>query len=215
MAGTLKYRVSGYSQGLYTNTTGAAHFPRPCSICRVHCTLDGAIGHARNTCLRMVFYLAKVSFSYPDGPWCGFPFGITAACSGLSRGTGWYWSPEIEAAKRHLHADIVVHDLWIARCECDCRPYDWIRALYEERRRLGSDTRGYPLKLGLNSLYGKTAQRCGRGPYHDTVSAGLITAITRARLIEAIGQDPEAVVMHAGGRAVFSPAPWRSTSARG
>ena len=78
--------------------------------------------------------------------------------------------------------------------------------LYEERRRIGSNTRGYPLKLGLNSLYGKMAQRCGRGPYHDVVSAGLITAITRARLIEAIGQDPHSVVMVATD-AVFSTRP--------
>jgi hypothetical protein len=56
-------------------------------------------------------------------------------------------------------------------------------------------TPGDPLKLGLNGGYGKMAQRCGRGPYHDVVSAGLITAITRARLIEALGQNPNSVVM--------------------
>jgi hypothetical protein len=84
--------------------------------------------------------------------------------------------------------------------------FDWVRALYDERRRLGSNTRGYPLKLGLNSLYGKMAQRSGRGPYHDVVSAGLITAITRARLIEALGQDPHFVVMLATD-ALFSTKP--------
>jgi hypothetical protein len=89
----------------------------------------------------------------------------------------------------------MVRDLWIAHQECDCQLFRWINDLYEERRRLGSKTRGYPLKLGLNSLYGKMAQRCGRGPYHDPVSAGFITAITRARLVEAIGQDPHSVVM--------------------
>ena len=50
------------------------------------------------------------------------------------------------------------------------------------------------------------AQRSGRGPYHDVVAAGLITAITRAALIEAIGQDPEAVVMVATD-AVYSTRP--------
>ncbi len=39
-------------------------------------------------------------------------------------GTGWYWSVEIEAAKKHLHADIIkVHDVWIAERCCDCHPY--------------------------------------------------------------------------------------------
>jgi hypothetical protein len=123
------------------------------------------------------------------------------------QGTGWYWSPEIEAAQRGLGADIIkVHDLWVARCECNCRFYDWVPDLYDERRRVGSSTRGHPLKLGLASLYGKKAQRSGRGPYHDAVEAGLITAMTRAQLIEAVAQDPEAVVMLATD-AVFSTRP--------
>jgi hypothetical protein len=84
--------------------------------------------------------------------------------------------------------------------------FDWVRDLYQARQQIGSKTRGYPLKLGLNSLYGKMAQRSGRGPYHDAVSAGLITAITRARLVEALSQDSEAVVMLATD-AVFSTRP--------
>jgi hypothetical protein len=55
----------------------------------------------------------------------------------------------------------------------------------------------------LAALYGKMAQRSGRGPYHDVVAASLITAITRARLIEALGQNPRSVVMLATD-AVFS-----------
>jgi hypothetical protein len=68
---------------------------------------------------------------------------------------------------------------------------------------IGGSTKGYPLKLALNLLYGKRVQRSGRGPYHDVVEAGLITATTRARIIEAVGQDAEAVVMIATD-AVFS-----------
>jgi hypothetical protein len=152
-------------------------------------------------------YLAKVRFFHDDCLWCGLPFRQKGGLFWPFEGTGWYWSPEIEAAQRHLQARIInVHDLWIARCECDCRPFEWVEALYDERRRLGSDTRGYPLKLALNSLYGKFAQRCGRGPYHDPVSAGLITAITRAQLLEAVGQNPRAVVMLATD-AVFSREP--------
>jgi hypothetical protein len=112
----------------------------------------------------------------------------------------------IMAAHRHLQANIILHDLWTARQECDCQLFNWVNDLYEERRRIGSKTRGYPLKLGLASLYGKMAQRCGRGPYHDVVPAGLITAITRAQPIEAIGQDPHSVVMVATD-AVFRTRP--------
>jgi len=152
-------------------------------------------------------YLAKVSFSHSDDAlWCGLPFRQDGGLFWPYQGTGWDWSVEIEAARRFLHTSVIVRDLWIARRRCDCRPFDWVRDVYEKRRQLGSDSRGYPLKLGLNSLYGKMAQRCGRGPYHDAVSAGLITAITRARLIEALAQDPQAVVMLATD-AVFSTTP--------
>ena len=151
-------------------------------------------------------YLAKISFSHPDGRWCGLPFRQNGSLFWPLQGTGWHWSPEIDAAQRCLHADFVVHDLWIARCECDCRLFDWVRDVFEERRRIGSNTRGYPLKLALNSLYGKQAQRVGRAPFHDAVAAGLITAITRTALIEALSQDPDAVVMLATD-AVFSTRP--------
>lgn len=97
----------------------------------------------------------------------------------------------------------MVRDLWVVRRECNCRFFDWVGDVFEERNWLGSKTRGYPLKIGLAALYGKMAQRSGRGPYHDVVAAGLITAITRARLIEALGQNSRSVVMLATD-AVFS-----------
>lgn len=155
-------------------------------------------------------YLAKVTFEHlphPHYPWCGLPFRRKQRLRWPYQGTGWYWSCEIEAARRWLGGDILrVHDLWVAERTCDCRQYDWVPPMYQERKRLGKDTRGYPLKLGLNSLYGKTAQRVGRAPYQDAVAAGLITAMTRARLIEAIGHAPDAVVMIATD-AVFSTKP--------
>lgn len=152
-------------------------------------------------------FVAHVSFEQPDKPWCGLPFRSKGGTLHWPRaGRGLYWSPEFLAARRCLGAKITVIDLWQAQCKCRCRPFDWVEALFEERRRLGSKTRGYPLKLGLNSLYGKLAQRCGRGPYHDVVAAGLITVITRARLVEALSHDPEAVVMLATD-ALFSTRP--------
>lgn len=139
-------------------------------------------------------FLAKITFEHLGSPpWCGLPF-RRKTIYWPYQGTGWYWSCEIKAAQR-LGVDFSVRDLWVAEQPCDCRPYDWVAALYAERKRLGSKTRGYPLKLGLNSLYGKKAQRSGRAPYHDAAAAGLITATTRARLIEAVAHDPGAVVM--------------------
>ena len=152
-------------------------------------------------------YLAKVMFNHPPGShWCGFPFRHNGGLFWPLSGVGWYWSPEIETARSCLGAEISVLDLWVARRTCNCRFYDWVTEVYDERRRLGTSTRGYPLKVGLASLYGKKAQRTGRGPYHDALEAGLITAMTRAKLIEAVGHDPEAVVMLATD-AVFSTRP--------
>jgi hypothetical protein len=95
-------------------------------------------------------YLANVSFSHSDELSCGLPFRQNGMLFWPFQGTGWYWSVEIEAARRFLHTSVIVRDLWIARRGCDCRPFNWVRDVYEKRRQIGSDTRGYPLKLGLN-----------------------------------------------------------------
>ena len=152
-------------------------------------------------------YLARVVFEHPDGPWCGLPF--RRKDGGLFwpfEGTGWYWSREIEAAQRSLGAKIRPIAAWIADQRCDCALYDWVEDVFEQRKLLGSKTRGYPLKIALAALYGKLAQRTGHAPFHDAVDAGLITATTRAQLVDAIGHDPDAVVMLATD-ALFSTRP--------
>jgi len=107
-----------------------------------------------------------------------------------------YWSPETEAAIQKLGAAVDFKTIWVAEKCCDCALYAWVRKVFEVRKELGKGTKGYSLKLALNSLYGKLAERIGGdGPYHDIVAAGLITAITRARLIDAIALDPAAIVM--------------------
>lgn len=59
--------------------------------------------------------------------------------------------------------------------------------LYEERRRLGAQTEGLPLKFGMNAIPGKLAQKAGTRPWYDLALAGLVNSLTRAQLIEAIG----------------------------
>lgn len=110
---------------------------------------------------------------------------------------GWYWGPEITAA---ISYNIWVPDLvisviepgyeWVS--ECDHKPGEFTEHWYGERLKLGKASMGLILKLGLNSLYGKAAQRIGSPPWGNIVWAGLITSITRARLLEAatfIGPD--------------------------
>jgi hypothetical protein len=140
-------------------------------------------------------YVARIEYEHPPQRWCCFPFRRdNGRLLWPGFGQGAYWSPEIEAA---IAAGVRVDFQRGFRAvqACGCRPYDWIKTLFDYRRSLGKSQAGYPIKLALNALYGKLAQRQGAQPYTDLVAAGLITSMTRARLIEACCIDPNAVVM--------------------
>lgn len=116
-------------------------------------------------------------------------------------GSGVYWCHEIESAQRlgfrvtypsGASSGKKMAYQYIKRC--DCKPFDWIEEYYEQRKRLGNEE-GYPLKLAINALYGKLAQRRGNGVYSDLISAGLTTAYVRARLNDAIALAPDQIVM--------------------
>jgi DNA polymerase type B, organellar and viral len=111
------------------------------------------------------------------------------------RGGGVYWSCELAAAK-NLGFRLNIGDGWIYEKQCDCRPFAWVEDLYEFRRKIGSSGPGYPIKLGINALYGKLAQRKGNGAFNNLIWAGMITAMTRAQLLEAVAlATPGAVLM--------------------
>jgi hypothetical protein len=120
-------------------------------------------------------------------------------------GNGVYWSYEIESAKR-LGFKIHHRHGWLYNRECDCQPFSWVDDKYEYRKSLGKANKGYPIKLGLNSLYGKQAQRVGTPEFGNFIWAGLITAITRARLNDAIALNPRGIIMLATD-GVYSNAP--------
>jgi hypothetical protein len=110
------------------------------------------------------------------------------------QGGGIYWSPEIISAEL-LGAKISFRDGFVYHRECDCPSFEWVKQLYDYRRSIGSAGHGYPIKLGINSLYGKLAQRKGNGIYNNMIWAGLITAHTRTRLNEAISHAPGRIAM--------------------
>ena len=111
-----------------------------------------------------------------------------------SQGGGVYWSCEIASAERLGYA-ISYKSGYIYRKCCDCHPFDWVENLYEYRKSIGGSGPGYPIKLGINSLYGKLAQRKGNGSYNNMIWAGLITAMTRTKLNDAIALNPDRIVM--------------------
>ena len=82
----------------------------------------------------------------------------------------------------------------------EATPFAFIQQLFDYRASLPkTDVREKVIKLGINSVYGKLAQRIGeRGiapvfasPWH----AAAITAWTRSQLLKAAMLDPDAIVM--------------------
>ena len=121
------------------------------------------------------------------------------------KGAGIYWFPEVAAVIKHWPQCIKVVRGRVYKPESDAKPFEWIREKFLQRNALkkAKDPRNVPLKLGLNSLYGKTVQRQGmldaRGnrlipPYQSYMWGGLITSLTRARMIDAVGTNPEAII---------------------
>jgi len=106
---------------------------------------------------------------------------------------GWAWDAEVAAALE-LHPGVRVTEAWMWEPSCDCPPpfAARITELYERRLQWGKGARGLVLKLALNSLYGKSAQRVGKGKFRCMVRAGLITSMTRASLLRAVAMahDP-------------------------
>lgn len=116
-----------------------------------------------------------------------------------ARGRGWYWQHEIEAA-RNL---VKLHGGTLKLIRSYHTPYsltpfrDLIPPIYALRQKYKSenDGRQLPLKLELNSMYGKFAQRVGKNPFQCIAWAGFITSYCRARLLDLIfGLDPKDII---------------------
>lgn len=121
-------------------------------------------------------------------------------------GGGVYWSPEIESAER-AGAKITYRGGWRFHAGCSCKPFDWVEPLFDYRRSIGKSGPGYPIKLGINSLYGALAQRIGTGQFANMVHAGLITARTRSRLNDAVTAAPFGSVFMLATDGVYSLEP--------
>lgn len=114
---------------------------------------------------------------------------------------GWYWSPEVRNLLRLPSERYEVIEGWEFHPGeiTDRNPFLWVRDVYEKRRDWKS--RGIAgqiaLKLQLNSLYGKMAQRVGwdeekrKAPqWHQLEWAGWVTSRCRAMLWELMSRTP-------------------------
>lgn len=118
---------------------------------------------------------------------------------------GWYWGPEVWTARNLPGVDIVGG--WIFRRSKSIQelsqdsptgssaPFAWIADMYNQRmewKREGNASQ-LALKLCMNSLYGKMAQRIGWNEqkrtaptWHQLEWAGWVTSYTRAKLYRAM-----------------------------
>lgn len=144
---------------------------------------------------------------------CPFPYRSAAQRKVLfpEAGENWIWRSELAAAlkirdERYEYWNIDVIESWVFVPAVNDKPFAWIDTDYERRQTILalSNHTGVPngeekvIKLGLNSLYGKCAQKVGYNietgripPYHNLAYAGHITAATRAALWSAAMQQPD------------------------
>jgi len=103
---------------------------------------------------------------------------------------GWFWTPEAAIVKHH--PDFTIHEgwEWHPRNPHE-RPFEFVRTMFDKRRewQAAGNKAEYALKLALNSLYGKMAQRVGwntktmQSPtWHQLEWAGWVTSYTRAKI---------------------------------
>jgi hypothetical protein len=139
----------------------------------------------------------QVEWKYSDPCyWGGLPYrNRQGAITFPLSGSGWYWGTELLAAERLYPSSFHIRRGWYFDRQCDHRPFQFIPTVYRDRQRLGASAAGIVLKLGLNSLYGKTAQSVGHPKYANYIWAGMVTAGCRAMILDAIRlAGPENVI---------------------
>lgn len=112
---------------------------------------------------------------------------------------GWYWTPEARNVVRLAPNRYEIVEGWEFTPASDARPFQWVEEMYATRKEwkakgLASE---YALKLCLNSLYGKMAQRVGwdekkmaAPTWHQLEWAGWVTSNCRAMLWDVMRKIP-------------------------
>lgn len=120
---------------------------------------------------------------------------------------GWYWSPEV-LNLRHLDPALyTIDEGWEYighRREGIPMPFEWLQEVYDKRREWKAKGLGaqLALKLLMNSLYGKLAQRVGWNEekrtapaWHQLEWAGWVTSNCRAMLWDVMSKLPRGSIV--------------------
>lgn len=170
----------------------------PYAMAECPCLKCGEWSHETNPHTLEPFALYRVEWSM-RGPMLAFPW--RNEIGGVffpEHGRGWYYGCELIAAEKLIASGAAtggfdILESWRYARGCEHEPFAWLRTLYETRARWKAEGNGAEkvLKLGINSVYGKCAQRVGaRGrvpPWFQMEWSGYVTAVTRSRmLVDAI-----------------------------
>lgn len=146
--------------------------------------------------VRMGVYRVRYVDKWSDTPlaWRPQPLPHRDARANTSYPTivdGWYWTPEAATACRYFGAEIVDGWEWWPD-DKELLPWAFFQDMYDTRLRLkrAKNPMERAFKLGLNSMYGKMAQRAGwdqdnnKPPRAHTLPlAGFITSYCRAEIL--------------------------------
>lgn len=100
-------------------------------------------------------------------------------------GAGWFSHHEVAAALELAPESVEVERGWVI--DNRGKPFAWVEEMAARRLeyKARGDERAYPLKVGLNSIYGKLAQHSGTHPLQCMIYAAAVTSQTRAALLRA------------------------------
>ncbi len=156
--------------------------------------------------------LYHVRWNFPEGRKF-YPFPWRARGGRIyypPRGEGWVWDIEIFEPWNNEPDKIEILEGWVFDGPGeDERPFASIADTFKRRAELkkAGDPAEFPLKLAMNSAYGKLAQRKGVGGekpgYHQIAYAGLTTAITRAIVYNAVTEGFDGEVLSFNTDAVY------------
>ena len=185
--GRAEISTAGYVDGPVYGYDISSAYPYHASQlpCLEHGQWEPVSKERKITGRNVVHALVRGHIRDAEGDWGPLPVRLPNATIVFPRAgaSGWWWRDEWLAAREGWKG-LQFESAYVLRKECDCKPFEFIPAIFELRKQVGKDTgAGRILKLGMNSLYGKLAQTIGRAQYASRVWAGMITSGTRAQVL--------------------------------
>lgn len=191
----------------------------PAAIALLPCTRDNHFVYTKR--YRKTFALWHIRYKFPKTLDVGmFPFRLNDGSIKFPlSGEGWYWNPEVDLAVKHWSGCIeIIEGYYIQDAKKETPLQTLFPRLYKERKnfkKAGNDAH-YILKIVLNSIYGKFAQKVGRADFLNFTWAGWITSYTRAKMREAvIGNEKHIIAFSTDGIYSLKPLPLKPSDKLG